>query len=46
MGDGAVHTVSLQMDGAGYNNTWKSALTPYPRPPLSLPDILGNDWDN
>jgi prepilin-type N-terminal cleavage/methylation domain-containing protein len=45
MGDGAVHTVSLQMDGAGYNNSWKSALTPYPRPPLSLPDIPGPDWD-
>jgi prepilin-type N-terminal cleavage/methylation domain-containing protein len=45
MGDGSTRCVSLQMDGAGYNNTWKSALTPFPRPPLNLADIIGPDWD-
>jgi prepilin-type N-terminal cleavage/methylation domain-containing protein/prepilin-type processing-associated H-X9-DG protein len=56
MADGHVIEVSLQTDPAaslqgasGYNNSWKSALTPqkrFPLPPYSgqTGDVLGSDW--
>jgi len=45
MCDGSVRGVTLPMDSNGYNNTWKSALTPSPRLPLDFPDIIGPEWD-
>jgi prepilin-type N-terminal cleavage/methylation domain-containing protein/prepilin-type processing-associated H-X9-DG protein len=58
MADGHVVEISLQTDAAaaiagvqGYNNSWKSALTPKKRPPLppsaqglTVGDVLGDDW--
>jgi prepilin-type N-terminal cleavage/methylation domain-containing protein/prepilin-type processing-associated H-X9-DG protein len=47
MGDGHVVSVSLQGDTNGYNNPWKSAITPAPvslAPLYTSPDILGSDW--
>ncbi|HEV3444746.1 MAG TPA: DUF1559 domain-containing protein [Gemmataceae bacterium] len=43
--DGSARSIALSMDSTGYNNTWKSLLTPFPRPPLNLPDIIGPDLD-
>jgi prepilin-type N-terminal cleavage/methylation domain-containing protein len=53
MGDGSTRSISLQATQTAtgfYNNTWKSALTPFPMRPLPVPDmvpadILGTDWD-
>jgi prepilin-type N-terminal cleavage/methylation domain-containing protein/prepilin-type processing-associated H-X9-DG protein len=56
MGDGHVLTVALQPNALGYNNSWKSALTPTKiiRPVYNLlrngntgiiaPDVLEDDW--
>ncbi len=48
MGDGSTRSISLQITTQtpdAYNNTWKSALTPFPRQPMPFPDVLGTDWD-
>jgi len=50
MGDGSTRSVSLQITTttpSAFNNTWKSALTPFPRQPIPVGaiDALGTDWD-